>query len=115
MTGWHRHCCFSSCDELRPVSELLTNGAGEYRQHNWGYTRGLMNTNTRPLAMVTGASTGIGYELAKCCAKQGFDLLVVADEADIHRAAEEFRLLGVEVEAVEADLATLEGVDKFYN
>jgi NAD(P)-dependent dehydrogenase (short-subunit alcohol dehydrogenase family) len=32
-------------------------------------------------AIVTGASTGIGLELAKCCAREGFDLLVAADEA----------------------------------
>src|SRR4051794_36913749 len=68
----------------------------------------------RPLAMVTGASTGIGYELAICCAKEGFDLLIVADQPEIHEAAAQFRNYGVEVEAVEADLATLEGVDKFY-
>ena len=64
--------------------------------------------------MVTGASTGIGYELAICCAKEGFNLLVVADQPKIHEAAEQFRNFGVEVEAVEADLATREGVDKFY-
>jgi short-subunit dehydrogenase len=69
---------------------------------------------TRPLAIVTGASTGIGYELAKCCAEHGFDLLVVADEPDIHKAAEEFRAPGVEVTAIEADLATLDGVDTLY-
>ena len=72
-----------------------------------------MKTN-RPLAMVTGASTGIGYELAICCAKEGFDLLVVADEPEINEAAQQFRNYGVEVEAVEADLATLDGVDEFY-
>lgn len=72
------------------------------------------NEMNRPLAMVTGASTGIGYELAICCAKEGFDLLVVADEPEIHEAAAQFRNYGVEAEAVEADLATLEGVDKFY-
>lgn len=72
------------------------------------------NEMNRPLAMVTGASTGIGYELAIFCAKEGFDLLVVADEPRIHEAAAQFRNYGVEVEAVEADLATLEGVDKFY-
>jgi hypothetical protein len=41
----------------------------------------------RPLAIVTGASTGIGLELAKCCAKNGFDLLVAADEPAIKEAA----------------------------
>lgn len=73
-----------------------------------------MNSNTRPLAIVTGASSGIGYELAKCCAHQGFDLLVASDEFAINEAAQDFRAIGVEVEAVQADLATLEGVDKLY-
>lgn len=73
-----------------------------------------MNSNTRPLAIVTGASSGIGYELAKCCAYQGFDLLVAADEYAINEAAQDFRAIGVDVEAVQADLATLEGVDKLY-
>jgi uncharacterized protein len=69
---------------------------------------------SRPLAVVTGASTGIGYELAKRCAENGFDLLVAADEPAIDEAAGEFRRLGVAVEAVEADLATLEGVDRLH-
>ena len=73
-----------------------------------------MTANTRPLAIVTGASSGIGYELAKRCAENGFDLLVAADEPSINDAVQEFRRLGVEAEAVEADLATLEGVDKLY-
>src|SRR3954467_11459811 len=68
----------------------------------------------RSLAIVTGASTGIGYELAKCCAHHGFDLLVAADEPAIHQAALEFRQLGVTAEAAKADLATLDGVDKLY-
>ena len=38
-----------------------------------------MGQRIKPLAVVTGASTGIGYELAKCCAGDGFDLVVVAD------------------------------------
>jgi uncharacterized protein len=68
----------------------------------------------RPLALVTGASTGIGYELAKCCAREGFDLVVAADEPEIKKAAADFEALGAKVDALEADLATLEGVDKLY-
>jgi uncharacterized protein len=73
-----------------------------------------MTSNSRPLAIVTGTSSGIGYELARQCAGNGFDLVVAADEAAIDDAADDFRALGVEVEAVEADLATIEGVDKLY-
>src|SRR5215203_3585721 len=73
-----------------------------------------MASATRPLAIVTGASAGIGYELAKVCAQNGFDLIVAADQPKITQAAQEFRALGVEAEAVQADLATLEGVDKLY-
>ena len=68
----------------------------------------------KPLAVVTGASTGIGYELARCCATHGFDLVVAADEAQIHAAADDFRALGAHVTTVEADLATVDGVDELY-
>lgn len=73
-----------------------------------------MTKNKGKLAIVTGASTGIGYELAKCCAEDGFDLLIAADESAIHQAADDFKQLGVQVESVEADLATTEGVDALY-
>ena len=73
-----------------------------------------MTSDTRPLAIVTGASAGIGYELAKCCAQQGFDLLVAAEQSAIHDAAQDFRALGAAVEAIEADLATLNGMDRLY-
>ncbi|QUS42079.1 SDR family NAD(P)-dependent oxidoreductase [Tardiphaga alba] len=68
----------------------------------------------RPFAIVTGASTGIGLELARCCALGGFDLLVVADEPAIEDAAAQVRSSGAHVEALTADLATLEGVDQLY-
>src|ERR671912_1402116 len=71
--------------------------------------------NTARLAIVTGASSGIGYELAKCCAQNGFDLLIAADDPKISRAADDFRMLGAEVEFVEVDLATAQGVDALYS
>lgn len=73
-----------------------------------------MAQDARPLALVTGASTGIGYELAKRCVENGFDLLIAADEPAIVQAAADFRGFGAEVEAVQVDLATLEGVDQLY-
>lgn len=68
--------------------------------------------SSRPLAVVTGASSGIGYYLAKECAEHGFDLLIVADEAEINAAADNLRAFKIEVTALVADLATIEGVDK---
>jgi short-subunit dehydrogenase len=63
-----------------------------------------------PLAIVTGASSGIGRELAKLCAQNGFDLLLAADQPEIHEASAELRAMGSNVEAVQADLATEQGV-----
>jgi short-subunit dehydrogenase len=65
-------------------------------------------------AIITGASTGIGLELARRCAEEGFDLLIAADEPEIEKAAASLRVLGRQVDAVQADLATTEGVDKLY-
>jgi uncharacterized protein len=70
------------------------------------------NRSARPLAIVTGASTGIGYELAKKCAVHGFDLLVAADQPTLTKAARDFEQFGVNVEAVEVDLSTTQGVDR---
>ncbi|MBP0444510.1 SDR family NAD(P)-dependent oxidoreductase [Roseomonas sp. SSH11] len=71
-----------------------------------------MAETIKPLAIVTGASTGIGRELAREAAQHGFDLLIAADEPEIEAAATELRTLGVQVDAVQADLSTEEGVDK---
>lgn len=63
-------------------------------------------------AIVTGASTGIGYHIAACAARDGYDLLIVADEPLIADAAADLGALGTEVRSIEADLATFDGVDR---
>jgi len=70
------------------------------------------NSATRPLAVVTGASSGIGLELARIFADEGFDLVVAADDATIHATAEDLADRGATVVAVETDLARPEGVEE---
>lgn len=62
-------------------------------------------------AIVTGASTGIGLELAKLAAKDGYDLLVVADTPLVD-ASSALNGFGVQVTPVEADLSTIDGVER---
>src|SRR6186713_1792703 len=70
--------------------------------------------STRPLAIVTGASSGIGLELAREAATRGYDLIIAAD-GPLDMATESLRALGAEVEAVQADLATRAGVELLYS
>jgi len=62
-----------------------------------------------PLAVVTGASSGIGHELAKQFAEHGFDLIVAAEDDAIAGVGAE---LGAE--AVQVDLATEAGVQELF-
>jgi short-subunit dehydrogenase len=66
--------------------------------------------STSQFAVVTGASSGIGYELAKQFAEHGFDILIAADGDGINSAAREIEGLGVDVKPVQVDLATHDGV-----
>jgi len=72
-----------------------------------------MQAAIRPFAVVTGASSGIGYHLARCCAENGFDLLIAAD-TPLDAAAGDLRVLGAQVAIVQADLATRQGVDDLF-
>jgi len=72
------------------------------------------SSSTRSLAAVTGASSGIGFELAKQFALHDFDLIVAAEDDAIHVAAAELADLGVSVDALQVDLATDGGVDELY-
>jgi short-subunit dehydrogenase len=69
---------------------------------------------SRPLAVVTGASSGIGLELAKQCAEHGFDLVVAADRP-LNAVLDELRSYGTTVDGLGLDLATADGVQTLYN
>lgn len=68
----------------------------------------------RPLAVVAGANAGIGLELAKCCAKSGFDLVIAADDPQIEDSARALREHGTSVQAVFVHLAVPDGVARLY-
>jgi short-subunit dehydrogenase len=71
---------------------------------------------SRPLALVTGASSGIGFELAQLCAEHGMDLVIAADLPEIEQAAEAIRTeFDVDVTSLKVDLAMTEGVDRLYD
>jgi short-subunit dehydrogenase len=69
----------------------------------------------RPLALVTGASSGIGKELAKQFVDNGFDLVIAAEDRDIEIAADDLRGNGADVQAVQVDLTTPQGVEELYS
>ena len=72
-------------------------------------------TQNRPLALVTGASSGIGLELARQFASSGFDLLVIAEDDGLVPAMTDLVESGgdpIDVEAVQADLATPLGIER---
>jgi short-subunit dehydrogenase len=66
------------------------------------------------LALVTGASSGIGFWLAKELASRGYDLVICSAGDRLAGAAEEIRASGTNVTAINADLATSEGVDQLW-
>jgi uncharacterized protein len=66
------------------------------------------------VAVITGASSGIGFELAKVFAQNKYDLIINSSTERIETSARQLRELGVDVMPVEADLSTAEGVDALY-
>jgi short-subunit dehydrogenase len=69
-------------------------------------------SSVRPLALVTGASTGIGLELAKQFAEHGFDLIVAAENVELDDAVEDLRSLGGAVAPVSVDLTKRADVER---
>jgi short-subunit dehydrogenase len=73
-----------------------------------------VESSSRPFAIVTGASSGIGLELARCAAAAGYDLLVAADERAIESVGSRLQTDGVRIDALQVDLATSDGVAQLY-
>jgi short-subunit dehydrogenase len=69
----------------------------------------------KQLAVVTGASSGIGYELAKVFGEEGYDLLIAAEDGELTQAQEQLKATGANVEAHRVDLAREEGVVELYS
>lgn len=72
-------------------------------------------TATRPLAVITGGSNGIGFELARVFAANGFDLFLAAEHEDgLAEARADLSADGASVSTHASDLSTEQGVDSLY-
>ena len=72
------------------------------------------HTSSAPLAVVTGASSGIGFELARQFARHGYDLIVAAEDDGLGAAVAALKAEGAAVEGVQVDLASYDGVEELY-
>lgn len=74
----------------------------------------VQGNETPSFAVVTGASTGIGYRLARIFAENGFDVLATADEGRLSDVAGEIESLGAKAYTVQADLSKPEEVERLW-
>lgn len=72
-------------------------------------------SSSRPLALVTGGSSGIGFELAKQFAQNGHDVIISGSSDKVKTSAQEIGALGVECFAYQADASTYDGVEALWN
>jgi len=74
-----------------------------------------MAAGTNQFAVITGASSGIGKELARVFGQNGFDLFIASEDEQIEAAKVELQTLGVGVQSARVDLSTYEGVEKLWS
>ncbi|MFF5219299.1 SDR family NAD(P)-dependent oxidoreductase [Micromonospora sp. NPDC000442] len=73
------------------------------------------SSTQRPFAVVTGASSGIGFELARQFVQHGYDVVMAAEDAELDVAATSLRRdSSATVTAARVDLAKPEGVERLY-
>jgi short-subunit dehydrogenase len=75
----------------------------------------MSSTSSAGLAVITGASSGIGLELARVFAGNGYELLISAEDAELTSAQDELAAEGAEVRACRVDLATPGGVAELHD
>ncbi|OBA48852.1 hypothetical protein A5728_05085 [Kocuria sp. ICS0012] len=80
-----------------------------------GITVPTPSTRTRPLAFITGASNGIGTDIARELATRGYDIIGTGRSDSIDTVAEQLRALGATVYPVRADLRTYENMEKLWD
>lgn len=73
-----------------------------------------MSTEESRFAVVTGASSGIGFELARVLGENGYDLLIAAEDDELDRAASELEAVAPSVEVAKVDLSQQDGVERLY-
>src|SRR5688500_14193446 len=73
-----------------------------------------MSDSTRPLAFVTGGSSGIGFAIAEQLAEHGYDVALSGSSERVHDSAKRLQELGADAYSHQADAATEEGVESFW-
>jgi uncharacterized protein len=80
--------------------------------NSWSFR--MENENRKPFAVITGASSGIGLELARVFGQNGYDLLINSNSDKLDQAVQQLQGLGVEIQPVRANLAEYDGVEELY-
>lgn len=73
-------------------------------------------TDDRSYTLITGGSAGIGFELAKCFAKDGNNLIIVGRDRDkLDKAKEDLKIYNVKIEVLEIDLSVEKACEKVFD
>lgn len=70
----------------------------------------------RSYTLITGGTSGIGYELAKCFAKEGHNLIIVGRSKEkIEKFKESFKIYNISIEGIELDLSVDNACEQLFD